>query len=59
MANNVMRWASTLTEEQLRQALVDTVMNLIETEDIRFGDLAPYWVSCGEPVVAGQQIYIE
>jgi hypothetical protein len=56
---NVQEWASTLTEEQMRQALIDTVEYLVETEDVRLGELAPYWEACGEPIVAGQKTYIE
>lgn len=50
-------WVDALTEEQLRQALKDTVELLASTEYIRFGELAPYWESCGEPIVHGQQTH--
>jgi hypothetical protein len=61
MANTdkVQNWANVLTEDQMRQALVDVVDYLMVTEDVRFGELAPYWESCGEPIVLGQKTYYD
>lgn len=55
----IISWAKSLTEEQLREAVVNSVERLIEAEEVRFpdGTLSPYWESCGEPLVSGQPVW--
>lgn len=55
----VVDWVESLSVEQLQQALTNTVEYMIDTDDIQFPEeaLAPYWESCGEPLVFGQQVW--
>ena len=57
----IVAWAEDLTEDQLRQVVVNLTEHLIDTDDIHFYDsnLAPYWESCGEPIVFGQKVWDE
>ena len=50
-------WANNLTPEQLREVVVEMVGRLIENEEIAFHDeaLVPYWRSCGDSIVTGQE----
>lgn len=57
---SIVIWAERLNEEQLREAVVNAVTHLCETDDVHIGDLGvPYWESCGEPLVAGQETWSE
>jgi len=46
-------WVNTLSDEQIKEALITTVSELIEVETVRFWDDSdePYWDSCGESLV--------
>ncbi len=54
--DKIRQWASNLTEDETREALIQLVEFGIETDSIYFGK-NPYWESCGEPLVPGQQLY--
>jgi len=57
--HKIRNWASSLTEEQAKEALMDTVERLEEYEEIGMIDnLAPYWRASGESVVHGQQAFL-
>ena len=56
------KWASELTEDQAKTALVELVAYCVDTDSLlRFWDdsLAPYYESCGEPLVPGQKCFPE
>ena len=48
----IVDWACSLSQEQLRMALIHVTEKLIESEDVRFwdDDDAPYWDFNGEPL---------
>lgn len=52
-------WSKSLTEDQMRNLIIDLVDYNIQSEIISFYDdcLAPYWDDSGEPLVEGQEIY--
>ena len=54
-------WAKKLTKKQLRDLVVALVERGIVADDIHFWDdaAAPYWESCGEPLVDGQKCYFD
>lgn len=54
-------WASKLTEDQLRIALLQLVETAIVSEDLSFYEttLAPYWTHCGDPLIDGQVTHDE
>lgn len=47
-------WAQDLSEDQLRCLVVKLVSYLEDVDYVKFGNRAPYWTSCGEPLVEGQ-----
>ena len=55
----IKKWAQELTPEQMQRVIVDMVTHAIDCEDVRMGDLAPYWESCGEPLVEGQKTWAD
>ena len=52
------KWANKATKEQLEELAVVMVQRMMEIEEVRFhsDSLAPFWESCGEPLIEGQQI---
>lgn len=53
------QWANALSPEQSHQAIVDLVLELFERDEIHFPEESqgPYWESCGEPIVKGQETF--
>lgn len=49
------KWADALTESEMRLLVQELVVELMEGEQISFGDLAPYWKNTGDPIVQGQE----
>lgn len=52
-------WSSKLTFLEMRELVNELIFNAIEAEEVRFGDLAPYWRSDGKPLIHGQQTYLD
>lgn len=49
----LLKWAEELTKDQLVSAIVEVVDRLVVIEEVVFRDdgLAPFWNSCGSPLV--------
>jgi len=49
------KWADALTESEMRLLVQELVVELMDSEQVTFGDLAPYWRASGDPLVQGQE----
>lgn len=57
--SQIQEWAEKLTKEQTIPLLVELIRFAQDAECVRFGDLAPYWTGSGDPLVPGQQPWVE
>ena len=55
------KWAASASKDQLEDLAIILVQRMMEIEEVRFHEdcLAPFWESCGEPLIDGQQTYFE
>lgn len=54
---NLKDWIKTLTAKQKNKLIEDLYSECSYAEAVRMGDFAPYWTSCGDPLVEGQKIW--
>ena len=54
----IKQWAEKLTPEQSVKLIVELVEWAFQADVVNFfpNNLAPYWDSCGEPIVEGQKV---
>ena len=56
----VTKWAEGLTEDQMRAVLIGLLLDFaIEAEYVRVGNNASYYEATGEPLVEGQEPWVE
>jgi hypothetical protein len=55
----IREWISNLTPDEAQALATQLVEYLYESQDVRLGELAPYWEACGEPLVSGQKIHAD
>ena len=53
----IREWASKLTPEEARLVVAQVVQYLYESQDVRLGDIAPFWEASEQPLVPGQRIW--
>lgn len=52
-------WSEDLSEEQVKDLLIELVMDAIDSEMVCFwpDSLAPYWEPTGDPLIEGQKCF--